>query len=74
MICVTHAAQIAVLAHTNILIGKHMDENKTEIECSLLDKNGKIKEIARLLDGHPDSDITLRHAEEMVAKAEAAVY
>ena len=74
VICVTHSPQIAALAYTNILIGKYTDENNTKITCKILDKNGKIEEIARLLDGHPESDITRRHATEMVEKADAAVF
>ncbi len=70
VICVTHSVRIAVLAHTNLLLSKRLVDERTQVHCEILDKNGKIRELARLLDGNPDSEMALHHAKALLEKAE----
>lgn len=68
VICVTHHAQIAAAADNNIYIRKRFSDSSTETTVETLDYDGKVKEIARLLDGDPDSEITAIHAKELISK------
>lgn len=66
VICITHLAQIACFAQTHLLINKYIEKNKTKINISILDKHEKILDISRMLSGRKDSDISLKHAEELI--------
>ncbi|MCR5529962.1 MAG: DNA repair protein RecN [Saccharofermentans sp.] len=56
VLCVTHTAQIAAAADSNFLISKKVVDEKTISEVSLLDKEGKEKEVSRLLSGTDSSE------------------
>ncbi len=66
VICVTHLAQIACMAHHNFLIEKITGENTAETNIKPLEGSALRDEIARILGGASISPITLKHAEEML--------
>ena len=66
VLCITHLAQIACFAHIHLFINKYVEKNKTKISISILNKQEKIQEISRMLSGSKESDISLRHAEELI--------
>ena len=49
--CVTHSAQIASLADSHYLIKKSDEGTETETSVSLLDTDGRIDELSRILGG-----------------------
>lgn len=58
VICVTHSAQIAALAKTHLLISKTTSFGRTETHVKPLSRDGRIKEIARIMGGiEPGEDI-----------------
>lgn len=67
IICITHLPQIASLADCHFLIEKHADLQSTKTTVINLNKQEQIKEVGRLLGGEL-TDITLKHAEEMINK------
>jgi DNA repair protein RecN (Recombination protein N) len=69
VICITHLAQIACFAQLHLFINKYIDNNKTKINISVLGKLEKIQEISRMLSGSRDSDISLKHAEELISQS-----
>jgi len=69
VICITHLAQIACFAELHLFINKYIENNKTKINISILDKQEKIQEISRMLSGSKDSDISLKHAEELISQS-----
>ncbi len=69
VICVTHLAQIAAIADSNIFIQKFSQGDHTITLAKTLSPEEKIQEIARLLDGDHASELTLKHAGEMIEKA-----
>lgn len=69
VICVTHLAQIACMAGSHYLIEKISGENETRTTVELLDRNKKIKEIARLVGGSESSSTSLKYAEELINNA-----
>ena len=66
VICVTHQAQIAALADTHFLIKKSVKDGKTFTEVTRLSFEQRKEELARIIDGLNISEISLRHAEEML--------
>ena len=51
LLCVTHSAQIASLADTHMLIKKSEVNGGTETAVSILDRDGRISEVSRILGG-----------------------
>ncbi|MFA6308687.1 MAG: DNA repair protein RecN [Clostridia bacterium] len=69
VICVTHLAQIACMADINYLIEKSVDNNVTTTNVKMIEGEALRDEIARILGGASVSDITLKHAKEMLETA-----
>ncbi|MCX7842775.1 MAG: DNA repair protein RecN [Clostridia bacterium] len=69
VLCVTHLAQIACMADSHYMIEKITDMESTATKVCQLDGECRRKEIARILGGANISQITLQHAEEMLAYA-----
>lgn len=66
ILCVTHLAQIAAMADTHLLISKSSDENRTYTDIKTLDFEGRKREIARIISGDENSEISLENAEELL--------
>ena len=66
VICITHQAQIAALADTHFLIKKTVDFNKTYTQVTQLDFEQRKHEVARIIGGVSITELTLKHAEEML--------
>ncbi len=66
VICVTHLAQIASGAHIHLFISKEVREGRTYTKIIPLDKEGQIKEIARIMSGGEYTENLLKTAEEMI--------
>ncbi|SHG64622.1 DNA replication and repair protein RecN [Thermosyntropha lipolytica DSM 11003] len=69
VILVTHSPQIASYAHKHYLIEKEVQNGQTFTRVKKLDYAGRIKELARMLGGENYSEITLKHAGEMLDRA-----
>lgn len=70
VLCVTHLAQIASFADNHFLISKSESENKTYTNIDLLDKEGRIKELSRIIGVVETSKLSLETAQEMIDNAE----
>ncbi|MBR3810094.1 MAG: DNA repair protein RecN [Clostridia bacterium] len=66
VICVTHLAQLAVLADNHYLIEKSAINGKTYTNVSPLDFEGRKYEIARITGGGEITETQLKNAEEML--------
>lgn len=71
IICVTHLPQIASMADTHFCITKSFISGKTITNVEKLDFDSKTKEVARMLGGARLTDLTLKHAEEMINIAQS---
>ncbi len=69
-ICVTHSAQIASLAENHYLIKKAEIDERAEAKVFLLDKDDRIKEIARIIGGINVTDKQFAAATELINQAE----
>jgi DNA repair protein RecN (Recombination protein N) len=66
VLCVTHLPQVAALGDHHFHIAKHIENGQTRTLVSVLDKPGRIHEVARMLGGVKITEKTLEHAEEML--------
>lgn len=71
VLCISHLPQIAVMADQNLFISKSTDGKSTQTNIDLLDKDGKIKEIARLIGGNNLTEVVLKTAMEMIQEADS---
>ncbi len=69
VICVTHLAQIACMSDQHYLIEKESGDNATRTNVKKLEGSEVKNEIARILGGANISNITLKHAEEILNTA-----
>ena len=69
VLCVTHLAQLMAYADSHYLIEKSARNEKTYTEVSLLDREGRKREIARITGGGRLEEIQLKNAEEMLLSA-----
>lgn len=67
VLCVTHLSQIAVMADSHLFIEKKTNDNRTFTEVSVLDKDSRAGEIARILGGDNITGATLEAAREQLA-------
>lgn len=65
-IVITHSAHIAAKADNHYLIKKQMTDSETKTEVILLDKEGRIAEIARINAGADPSETAVAQAVEMI--------
>ncbi len=69
VICVTHLAQLAIQATHHLLIEKHSTDSSTSTEVSVLNRDARIAEIARIMGGDDNSALLLQTAEEALISA-----
>ncbi|MDO4227330.1 DNA repair protein RecN [Neisseria sp.] len=69
VLAVTHLPQVAACGENHWQVHKHSEGEQTVSEIKVLDNNGRIEEIARMLGGEVITDTTRKHAEEMLALA-----
>ncbi len=69
VMCVTHQAQIAALADTHFLINKHFVDNKTYTQVEKLNMDGRVHELARIIDGVNITQTALDHAKKLIENA-----
>ena len=68
VIVITHLAQIACFSDHHYFIDKYIENNRTKIRIQRLEVQDKTIEISRMLGGIGESDISLKHAEELIGR------
>jgi DNA repair protein RecN (Recombination protein N) len=63
---VTHLAQIASRADHHLLVSKAAREGRAATAVSELAGEARVRELARLLGGDPESAASIEHAREML--------
>lgn len=72
ILCVTHLAQIAAMADTQLLIKKTSDDKRTYTAVTKLDFDGRKREIARIISGDENDPISLENAEMLLTRKNEA--
>jgi DNA repair protein RecN (Recombination protein N) len=65
---ITHLPQIASRAHLHLLVSKREREGRTATEVATLGDDDRVREIARMLGGDPESAVSLEHARELLER------
>lgn len=71
VICVTHLPQIASMADIHFFIQKQPVNEKTFVNIDRLGNESQVNEIARMLGGVTLTELTIKHAEEMIKMAQS---
>ena len=66
---ITHLPQIAARAHHHILVAKGARGGVTTADVTVLTGQARVTEIARMLGGDPESDVSRAHARELLESA-----
>lgn len=69
VLCITHLPQVAAMADTHLFISKVIRGGRTKTYVSPLNELDKIKEIGRMISGVEITDITKKHAQELLQLA-----
>jgi DNA repair protein RecN (Recombination protein N) len=72
VLVVTHLPQVAAFADAHLAVEKQQGDDDTVSQIRLLDDEGRLSELARMLSGQPDSDTARQHAQELVDEAVAS--
>lgn len=66
VLCISHLPQVAAIADHHYYIAKNVINNRTETSVTKLEGKQRIKEIARMLSGSEITELTLKHARELL--------
>ena len=66
VLVVTHLPQVAAFADQQALVRKDEHDGRTITAVGLLDDEGRVAELARMLSGRPDSTTARVHAQELL--------
>jgi DNA repair protein RecN (Recombination protein N) len=69
VLAITHLAQIAARAHHHIVVSKGERAGVTTTDTRIATGEDRVEEIARMLGGDPESEVSLAHARELLAGA-----
>ena len=72
VLCVTHLAQVASQGHQHYQVRKIIDDGSTESLVSVLGREDRISEIARMMGGKSITPQTMAHAEAMLAHGQSS--
>ena len=66
VLCITHLPQIAGFADAHFKVSKNVIDGRTVAKVEELDSSGRVEEIAKMLGGEKVTEISRRHAREML--------
>ncbi len=66
VLCVTHLAQIAAFADHHYCVEKHESGGRTVASVEELDREGRTREVARMLSGQKLTPEAMKHAEQLI--------
>lgn len=69
VLLITHLPQIASMSDSHYLVQKGRNDGRVTTIVKNLNEREKVREVARMLAGEEVTDLSLKHAEEMIAKA-----
>lgn len=69
VLCITHLPQIACYATSHFRVSKALEGERTIARVELLEEDGRLEEISRMLGGRVITEKTRAHARELLARA-----
>lgn len=73
ILVVTHLPQIAAMSDVHFVVHKEKTGERTQTRVKKLSRQEKVNEVARMLAGEQITDLSKKHAEEMVSMSEKSV-
>ena len=73
VLCVTHLAQVAAHADRHFAVRKRVEAGRTRAAVAELDEERRVDELARMVGGREATDVSRRHAAELVLAARRPV-
>ncbi len=67
VLAITHLPQIAARAHHHIVVEKGARGGITTADTRVVEGEARVAEVARLLGGDPESEVSLAHARELLS-------
>lgn len=67
--CITHLPQVAAMADTHLYITKNETDHRTTTSVRSLSETEKVNEVGRMISGVEVTDLTKRHAKELLELA-----
>jgi DNA repair protein RecN (Recombination protein N) len=69
VLCISHLPQVATFADTHYAISKKVSADRTSTQVTALDEQGRVDELAAMLNGHPVSTQSRSVATDMLTHA-----
>jgi len=69
VLVVTHLPQVAAFADHQLAVRKVERDGRAEAEACVVEGDGRVAELSRMLSGHPRSAAARGHARELLATA-----
>ena len=69
VLCITHTPQVAAFADNQLLIQKNVRKDRTFTEIHMLDMDGRVEVLARMISGDKVSELSLASARELIEKS-----
>lgn len=69
--CVTHLPQIAAFSDNHLVVEKMEEKDRTFTKVNKVDKEGKIRELAKMIGGSTISLATMKNAEDILEKTQS---
>ncbi len=66
VMCISHLPQVAAMADTHLYISKKTSKGRTKTAVHVLENQEKINEIGRMIAGAEITDLTKKHAKELL--------
>ncbi len=68
VLCITHSPSIASYSKHHYFVDKFEEDGRTKTIIKTLNEEEKIKEIARMIGGDKITELSLKHAKEVIEK------
>jgi DNA repair protein RecN (Recombination protein N) len=68
VLAITHLASIAARAHQHVRIEKQVAGERTVVGARALEQGSRVEEIARMLSGDKEAEVSLNHAKELLSR------
>jgi DNA repair protein RecN (Recombination protein N) len=69
VILITHSQQIAALSDIHLVVSKNVVDNRTSSQVSIVDKENRATELAKMISGEHITKGAMEHAKELLKKA-----
>jgi DNA repair protein RecN (Recombination protein N) len=66
---ITHLAQVAARAHHHVVVAKRAKGGISTADISVVQRDDRVTEVARMLGGDPSSKVSRAHARELLESA-----